>query len=89
MKTHASAPLRGLLAAAFISLALAIPALRAADGLPLVAKSSVTAPVTVTDNGRAWILDNGVVKATINKGNGNMTSLVYHGVETMGAGGYW
>ena len=89
MKTHASAPLRGLLAAAFISLALAIPALRAADGLPLVAKSSVTAPVTVTDNGRAWILDNGIVKATINKGNGNMTSLVYHGVETMGAGGYW
>jgi rhamnogalacturonan endolyase len=89
MKTHLSAPPRGLLAAAFLSLALVIPALRAADGLPPVAKTSVTAPVTVTDNGRAWILDNGIVKATINKGNGNMTSLLYHGIETMGAGGYW
>ena len=45
--------------------------------------------MTVTDNGRSWTLDNGIVKATINKGNGNMTSLFFHGVKTMGAGGYW
>src|SRR5579862_7526280 len=47
------------------------------------------APVSVTDNGRTWTLDNGIVKATINKANGNMTALVYHGVNTMGGGGYW
>ena len=37
----------------------------------------------------SWTLDNGIVKATIGKSNGDMTSLVYHGVETMGGGGYW
>jgi rhamnogalacturonan endolyase len=48
------------------------------------------ANVTVTDNGRTWILDNGIVKATIRKDSGSMASLVYRGVETMGGnGGYW
>ena len=37
----------------------------------------------------AWTLDNGIVKATINKTSGNMRSLVYHGMETMGLGGVW
>jgi rhamnogalacturonan endolyase len=46
--------------------------------------------VTVTDNGRTWTLDNGIVKATIRKDSGSMASLVYRGVETMGGnGGYW
>ena len=45
--------------------------------------------MTVADNGGNWTLDNGIVKATINKRNGNMTSLVYHGINTMGGGGYW
>jgi len=58
---------------------LAAPSLRAADA----------ASVTVTDNGRSWTLDNGIVQAKINKSNGTMASLLYHGVETMGGGGYW
>ena len=80
-----SAGPRGLLASAFISCP-GRAAARVAAAAPVVAKPEVNAAVTVTDNGRTWTLDNGIVKATINKGNGNMTSLVYHGVETMGAG---
>ena len=34
-------------------------------------------------------MDNGIVKATINKRNSHMTSLVYHGVDIMGPGGIW
>lgn len=77
------------------SLALAVvwssgaAALRAADALPKVAKTTVSAPVTVTDNGGSWTLDNGIVKATINKNNSNMPSLIYHGINTMGPGGFW
>jgi len=77
---------------AFVSIftALAVPALRAADAaLPAVAKSTVNAPVTVTDNGANWTLDNGIVKATITKRDGRMTALVFHGVNTMHGGGYW
>jgi rhamnogalacturonan endolyase len=47
------------------------------------------APVTITDNGNTWTMDNGIVKATINKRNSNMTALVYKGINTMGGGGYW
>jgi rhamnogalacturonan endolyase len=74
--------------AGLVALAAA-SSLQAADGLPLVAKSDGKTPVTVADEGRAWILDNGIVKATINKANGNMTSLIYRGINTMGQGGYW
>jgi len=56
---------------------------------PALRMAATDAPVTVADQGRNWVLDNGIVRATINKGNGNMVSLVYHGVETMGGGGYW
>ena len=62
---------------------------RGARALPGIARAEGGAAVSVTDNGNNWTLDNGIVKATINKGNGNMTSLVYHGVNTMGQGGYW
>jgi rhamnogalacturonan endolyase len=88
-KTLSAGPC-GFVAFAVIALALALPMplLRAAD-LPAVVKPDVNAAVTVTDAGREWILDNGIVKATINKSNGNMTALVYHGVNTMGGGGYW
>src|SRR5271157_5708881 len=89
MRTILSAGPRGLFASTFISVTLALPVLSAAGALPVVAKPKVTAAVTVTDNGRTWTLDNGIVKATINKGSGNMPSLVYHGINTMGAGGYW
>ena len=47
------------------------------------------APVTVTDNGTTWTMDNGIVKATINKRDARMPSLVYKGINTMGGGGYW
>ena len=89
MNTPLSAALRPLLASAFISMSLAVPVLRAADGPPMVAKPDVNAAVTVTDGGTAWTMDNGIVKATISKRNGNMTSLVYRGINTMGQGGYW
>jgi rhamnogalacturonan endolyase len=88
-----SAASRGLFASAFISAALAVPALRAADGPPVVAKPAATAPVTVTDNGTTWTMDNGIIQATINKGGargaGNMPRLVFHGMNIMGPGGIW
>ena len=89
MKNPLSASPRGLLVSAFLSLVLAVPALRAADGPPTVAKPDVSAPVTVTDSGGSWVLNNGIVKATVNKNNSRLTSLVFHGVETMAGGGYW
>jgi rhamnogalacturonan endolyase len=46
-------------------------------------------PVTLTDNGNTWTLDNGIVKATINKKSGAMPALIYHGINTMGGGGSW
>ena len=76
-----------------LSAALSAPALLAGGAGPVVAKTDGNAAATITDNGRAWTLDNGIVKATINKNNGNMPSLLYHGLETMGtggnSGGYW
>jgi len=54
------------------------------------ALTAQTAPVTVTDNGRTWTLDNGIVRATINKDTGAMPSLVYQGIEILAAsGGTW
>jgi rhamnogalacturonan endolyase len=89
MKTHLSAASRGFVASAFISLALAVPALRAADGPPVVAKPAVNAPVTITDNGGTWTMDNGILKATISKANSHITTLIYHGFNIMGPGGIW
>jgi rhamnogalacturonan endolyase len=87
MKKIPPADVRGLLAAALIFLVLA-PALRADDDAPVVAKPTVNADVTVTDNGDTWTLDNGIIKATIRKG-GNMSSLIYQGTELIGRGGNW
>jgi rhamnogalacturonan endolyase len=88
MKSLCIAP-HGLLAAAAIALVLTLSAIRAAEAIPQVAKPDVQIPVTVTDDGDAWILNNGILKATISKRSSNMTSLVYHGVETMARGGRW
>jgi rhamnogalacturonan endolyase len=57
--------------------------LRAADGVPVVAKPDVNAPVTVTDNGDTWTLDNGIVKAMVLKRSGKLNSLIYKGNETL------
>ncbi len=89
MKASSSSRPCVLAAFSFLGLALAVAADRAADAAPNVAKADVSAAVTVTDNGPSWTLDNGIVKATIAKGTGRMSSLVYRGINTMGAGGYW
>jgi rhamnogalacturonan endolyase len=93
MKTISSSASRGLLVSSFLSIALAVPLLTAADGPPVVVKPAVSAPVTVTDNGSTWTMDNGIIQATINKGGapraGNMPKLVYHGMNIMGPGGTW
>src|SRR4029077_20455204 len=51
------------------------------------------APVTITDSGKSFTLDNGVVNATVNKRTGDLDSLVFKGLETMGheqgRSGYW
>ena len=57
--------------------------------LPKVAKPAVNSPVTLTDNGDSWTLDNGIVKMTVPKRDGNLSSLVYHGVEILTRGKYW
>ena len=78
-----------LLASLCLFTSCTTPGLRAPDTGPAVAKPEVNVPVTVTDNGRTWTLDNGIVKATINKDQWHMSSLLYHGLETQGGGGYW
>ena len=83
--------LRVVLRGVTLSTCLALPALlsRAADDAPTLAKPEVNDPVTVIDNGEGWTMDNGIVKATINKRSSHITSMVYHGVEIMGPGGIW
>ena len=88
LKVTRSSGLCSIFASAFITLTLALP-MPSAGAKPVVAKLKTDAPVTVTDNGYFWTLDNGIVKATINKNSGAMTSLLYHGINTMGGGGYW
>jgi rhamnogalacturonan endolyase len=92
MKTPLSAWPHRLLALAFLALSLAVPPLEAADNGP-AAKANGNAAVTVADSGGTWTLDNGIVKAIINKRNGEMRSLIYKGIDTMGhdqgSSGYW
>jgi len=75
---------RRFLALALFFGALAQLALRAADAAaPVVAQPAVNAPVTLTQDDTNWILDNGIVKATVAKGNGRLASLIYKGAETL------
>jgi hypothetical protein len=86
-------PARFALLAVLVVVGITAPELRAADGPPVVAKTDGKAPVTVTDNGKTFTLANGIVTATINKRNGDLDSLVFKGLETMGheqgRSGYW
>ena len=56
---------------------------------------AVTVPaVTVKDDGAAWVMSSAYVTATISKTTGDMVSLKYKGLETMGYvsghhAGYW
>ncbi|OXA76717.1 hypothetical protein B0A65_18160 [Flavobacterium frigidimaris] len=43
--------------------------------------------VRIIDNGTTVVMNNGIVKATINKTNGSVTSLIYNGLEMI-QGGY-
>ena len=72
-------------------LAVCAMAMLAVSPLRLRAQSAPAAsPVTVTDNGKTWTLDNGIVKATITKDSGSMPSLIYKGTEILKAsGGTW
>jgi rhamnogalacturonan endolyase len=51
--------------------------------MPKIAKVTVNVPVALTDNGDSWTLDNGILKMTILKRDGNLSLLVYHGVEIL------
>ncbi|MCX6951852.1 MAG: polysaccharide lyase family protein [Verrucomicrobia bacterium] len=88
------APALAWLAALAFSTAFS-PALPAADAVaaPVVATPSVTAPVTVQDDGPTFTLANGIVTARINKKNGDLEALIYRGLDTMGhdqgRAGYW
>ena len=51
-------------------------------------------PVSLTDSGQTYTLKNGFCTATVSKRSGDLTSLVYKGLETMGydsghPAGYW
>ncbi len=79
-----------LLAFACLALPLSTTPICAAQVAPRASGQASDAPVTVTDNGRSWTLDNGIVKATITKDSGSMPSLLYRGVQIMAAsGGTW
>ena len=51
--------------------------------LPKVAKVTINDPVTLTDNGDTWTLDNGIIKAIIIKKIGSLQQVMYQGVETL------
>jgi rhamnogalacturonan endolyase len=89
MKSPCATRSRNLVSYAVLAASLAVSPLWAADGPPTAASAGVAAAVTVADNGGVWTLDNGIVRATINKRSGNLTALVYRGINTMHGGGYW
>jgi len=65
----------------------------AAAALPVRAADS-PAPVTVGEDNKYYLLSNGIITAKVSKTSGNLDSLIYRDVETMGHGaghpaGYW
>jgi rhamnogalacturonan endolyase len=90
MKTSLCATPRGIVLLALMALtALLVIPVRPASAAPDVAKPAVNTPVTVTDGGNSWTLNNGIVRAVINKRSGNVSSIVYKGLETLTNGGIW
>jgi rhamnogalacturonan endolyase len=72
--------------ATFLLLALVLPGRM----LRAQAAAGATGAVTITDNGKSWTLDNGIVKATVSKDTGYMPSLIYRGRQILQAsGGTW
>ena len=78
-----------LVTTAFLALSAILTSAAPAQTAPKVAKVTVNTPVTLTDNGDSWTMDNGIVKMTVLKRNGNLSSLVYHGTEILTRGEYW
>ncbi|HVU35167.1 MAG TPA: polysaccharide lyase family protein [Opitutaceae bacterium] len=60
-----------------------------AEAPPVVAPTTTNEPVTLREDADAFTLANGIVTARIDKRTSDLVSLRYHGIETMGAGGYW
>ena len=83
MKKSIPTLFRRPLLAALVSATLAAPASHASDSAPSVAIPSVKAPVVLADQGTTWTLDNGIVKATVLKSSGKLTSIVYQGREVL------
>jgi rhamnogalacturonan endolyase len=82
---------KALIASAFLAIATATTASVTAQ-TPQVVKPDVHAPVTLTDNGDSWTMDNGIVKMTVLKRNGTIAigSLIYHGVSIIpNRGEFW
>ena len=80
---------RVVVGSAFLAVGLLLSSAAAQTAAPKVAKVTVNQPVTLTDNGDSWTMDNGIVKMTVLKRNGNLSSLVYHGTEVLTRGEYW
>jgi rhamnogalacturonan endolyase len=82
-----------LSATCLTALFAASPWLDAAHAAPTIARTTVSAPVSVSDGGNFYTLSNGIVTARINKRNGDLESLIYRGIDTMGhdqgRAGYW
>jgi rhamnogalacturonan endolyase len=80
-----------LIAFAFLAISsVSMPVVTAQT--PQVAKPDVHAPVTLTDNGDSWTMDNGIVKMTVLKRNGTIAigSLIYHGISIIpNRGEFW
>jgi len=89
MKTLLCAKPRRFVTSAVFAALLALPVLSATGQTPVVAKSSVNAPVTLADTGDAWTMDNGIVKATVLKHSGKIISLSYNGRELLGRSEGW
>jgi rhamnogalacturonan endolyase len=90
MHSFAPARLRRSLTLILAAATLAAPILRADDDSPpVVAQPSVNAPVTVADDGNTWTLDNGIVKISVLKSSGKLTSLIYHGREMLNRSEGW
>ena len=82
--------LRILWSAAFVALPVVFAsAAPAPTSAPKVARVTVNQPVTLTDNGDSWTMDNGIVKMTVLKRDGNLSSLVYQGIEVLTRGEFW
>jgi rhamnogalacturonan endolyase len=74
-----------------LSLLVSVGVAQRGNATPQIEKTTVHAPVTLTDNGESWTLDNGIVKITLAKRDANLSSIVYHGVEILSQNNhsYW